>query len=239
MTLITGVYCKEGLLIAGDREESGYGGKRSVQKIFRAIEKKGKWVMVIGTAGNSALGDKAMRRICTQAEKLPLAFIAKHIDVIETVLRDIYDKYIRLHNLSAYEKQSREFSLIVGIKDMENKHARFFLYRSEEEVLSPSDDFVCAGKGEDIANYFLDRLRHDVLTGPQLGELILFIIREAKDSVEGVGKETESYFLPSSGSLAETRWTTTMSDLKLPTLAECLTPFWLKPSIFQTSEPEP
>jgi hypothetical protein len=61
MTLITGIYCQEGLLISADREESGRGGKRSVQKIFRVIESKGKWVLVIATAGRSSLADMAVR----------------------------------------------------------------------------------------------------------------------------------------------------------------------------------
>jgi 20S proteasome alpha/beta subunit len=237
MTLITGIYCNDGLLVMGDREESGHGGKRSVQKLFRIIETTGKWVMVVGTAGHAALGELAMRRIALKATKFPLVFVEKHETFISAILDEIYDRHIRKQNLNAYERQNREIALIIAIKDLTTKPApSFYLYRTEEEVLNFKVDFACAGAGEDIATYFLDRLHNPMLTRDQLLELALFIVREAKDSVSGVGKETESHFLPFSGSIAESHWRTLMNDLKMPRLADCMNHFWLTPSVVQKSE---
>ena len=234
MTLIAGAFCDDGLWIIGDREESGIGGKRSVRKIFRETEPKGKWVLVIATAGRASLADLAARRIATWAMNNPNIVIKRHEDKINSILEDIYDTRIRKTSLSAREKLDREFSLIIGIKDCASRS--FYLYKTDDDILYPQRTHACAGSGEELGNYLLDRLHNPSpfygasLSRDQSLDLLLFILREAKNSVEGVGQETEGYFLPFQGSMSEYHWRTPLSDLQLPSLLDSMNRFWLTPS---------
>jgi hypothetical protein len=233
MTLITGAFCADGLWIIGDREESGIGGKRSVRKIFREIEPKGKWVLIIATAGWPALADLAARRIATWATSTPSVFIRRHEEQINSILEVIYDKHIRKQSLKRREKLQREFTLIIGIKDCVSR--RLYLYKTQDDMLHAERPHACAGAGEELGNYLLDRLgdsdlQTPTLTRDQLLDLLLFVLREAKNSVDGVGQETEGHFLPIQGAIAEYHWRTPLTDLQLPSLSESMNHFWLTPS---------
>jgi hypothetical protein len=234
MTLIAGAFCADGLWVIGDREESGIGGKRSVRKIFRETEPKGKWVLVIATAGRSSLADLAVRRISLSAREKPSVFVKKHEAAINSILEEIWDTHIRKKkSLSDREKRLREFDLIVGIREVSSRS--LYLYKTDEDILQFQSTHACAGGGEELGNYLLDRLGNPgfhapTLTRDQMLDLLLFVLREAKNSVDGVGQETEGFFLPFQGSISEWHWRTPLTDLQLPSLSESMNHFWLTPS---------
>lgn len=157
MTLVVGAFCADGLWMIGDREEIGSGGKRSVRKIFREIERRGKWVLVIATAGRSSLADLAVRRIANWATSNSGIFIKRHEEKITSLLEEIYDRHIRQKkSLTDREKRDREFTLLIGIKDcMTNS---LYLYKTDDEIPHACTIHACAGSGEELGSYLLDRL---------------------------------------------------------------------------------
>lgn len=216
MTLIVGAECLDGMLFCSDREENTpQGGKRSVQKLF---EKSGSnWSMVIGTAGHGPLCEVVIKRIMGAAG-LDTDFAAKHEQTITKVLVDLHNQYV-----FPYPDKDRRISLIIGIHDKTTGER--YLYRTEEEILYPQNSYTCAGAGEDIANYFLNKLYSRGFRESELKCLLLFIMREAKDCIQGVGKETETITLHNNG-LVGNLIVERVADAKLPHLSQCITEFW-------------
>lgn len=217
MTLITAAFCTEGLLFAADREEStARGGKRSINKLFFRARAED-WTMLIGTAGHSAVCDIAVVRLTEEADKWGDKFYANHQDVISTVLYEIHQQAI------PDPKGERAISFIIALYS----HAfhKISLYTTCEDLLQPANLFSCTGAGEDIANYFLDRLYEPTLNRTELTGLLTFVLREAKATVGGVGLGTDFFFLDTSGLTTEENLDA-VADAKLPQLQDCMRRFW-------------
>lgn len=224
MTLIAGLECADGLLICSDREESGGPSvKTSSRKVFDFSGCQ--FQLAIATAGDAALADKAVKRIADAARAAK--FVDRHEELIEEVLRELYTTYVWPEEIP--EGRDREIELIVGIYDIANQQQ--LLYRAVEEILWPKIDFVCAGSGEQLACYFLENLHSQTLTISEAMALMRFVLREVKDSSEGVGRESEMLAVTQSGTSR-----TLAADAPVPRLAECMTHFWeTKPGTAKTA----
>ena len=98
------------------------------------------------------------------------------------------------------------------------------MYQTVEEILWPKNDFVCAGSGQDLGVYFLERFFEASLTVTEAMALMGFVMREVKDSVGGVGRETEFVSLTQSG--MSRRFQSMAFDSNIPPLSECMKRFW-------------
>jgi len=233
MTLIIGMECHDCMLFCADREESTeLGGKRSVSKIHEAIGRN--WMMGIGTAGSSAVGDVTALKIISEA-KQHNDFANAPAPLLERVLLGIYKRYIFPRD--ERRQMERGISLIIGILNTDTGEK--FLYKTFEEIVKPQPHYACAGTGQDIAHYFLDRLYGDGLKGSEALVLNAFVVREAKASIGGVGKESEfvKFMRDVDGHHITTR--TLTGDAvwdRIPDLSRCLTSFWTEstPSASQT-----
>ena len=94
--------------------------------------------------------------------------------------------------------------------------------------MCPCDDFACAGYGEDIATYFLERLFDQTLLCAEAEILARFMLREAKESVQTVGKETEVVTISRSDALVMRNKFSVMADaFDVPRhLTHYIQPFW-------------
>lgn len=219
MTLIIGMECRDGLLFCADREEgTELGGKRSVSKLYEARGKE--WDIVLGTSGSGPLSDKAARRII-DAARTQKGFFGNPDGAIEEILKKIYDQYV-----FPYDKKiqaDRGISLLVGIRNSKSK--KVLLYKTFDEIVKAEDLYACAGVGQDVANYFLDRL-YD--TGLNIGEstmLAIFACRESKASVGSVGRETElvQFYNTASHRMLISE---TFEGKAIPHLGDCMKHFW-------------
>ena len=227
VTLIAGLLCVDGVLLFSDREENaGYLSKRSVRKIHECLY--GPWSMCIATSGRSSLADLASRQIMAKARISGADFPDRHATVITDALIEVMDKHVFRKGLPDSEKRHREIELIIGICNSDTGYP--YLYKTEAEILCPCDDFACAGYGEDIATYFLERLFDQALRCEEAEILARFILREAKESVQTVGKETETVTISRSDALVVRNKFSLMADaLDVPRhLTHCIQPFWKK-----------
>ncbi len=223
MTLIVGLFCTDALLFCSDHEEqTGIIGKRSVAKLYQTSTKY--WSMLIATAGHSALCDVAWRQIQEAAKQSGARFISDHQTIIGDVLAKLYEKYIFNKLIPESKQHNRKISLIIGI--CSQQPGEQFLYKTDDEILHPHDHYACAGYGEDIAQYFLDRLYDHNLCEGEASTLMRFIIREAKASVQTVGGTTEMAAIHRSGGLGASIYGVTADEKEIPWLWDCVKPFW-------------
>ena len=241
MTLVIGARCSDGLIFCADREETTeLGGKRSVSKLYDASGDG--WSMAIGTSGSGPISEIAVNRIIKEAQST-VGFVDQCEQIISGVLRGVYEQYL-WPPIPADLRSQRGISLVIGIRNRNNSEKR--IYKSYEEIVKPEDHYSCAGLGQDLGYYFLDRLFGGSIDDPQLtvGEceqFLGFIMKEAKESVGYVGRETETVVLWDDTGFHGRGFMTDKVDTS-PHLLHILRQFWRNkptPSASQTSEPEP
>jgi len=225
MTLVIGALCDNGMVFCSDTEEGTVGGgKRPVRKLFEFAEKNMDWQMIVGTAGFGPLCDVAVKRIRSAAQAND--FIVDHDAKLTTVMAALYAKYIP-PTLPDWKQQDREISLVVGIVD--HVSGERFLYQTKEEIVQPiQHQFACAGVGQEIAFYLLDRFFDASLQYFQGEELLSFVMREAKESVGNVGGNTELLTIPNDVKGTLQRKMAPGWEVKQPYLWQCTDKFWLK-----------
>lgn len=233
MTLVVGAICSDGMFFCADTEESGGGGfKRQVQKLYQ--DGSSAWGLTVGTAGHGKLSEMAALRIIEVACHNPTTFVSDHYDLMEDVVREIYARYINPYAREDPRHLDRQFSLVIGLVDRGSK--RSHLYQTEEEILGRiSHPFACAGTGDTVGNYYLDRLFRDdrppafACTLPAIHEaerLLQFVMKEAKASVGYVGGMTTTANMPFEGGFG----TATLGpgwEAAQPNLSEVIDYFWL------------
>jgi hypothetical protein len=121
--------------------------------------------------------------------------------------------------------------------DYQTKDCR--LYQTYEEIVHPvAGMFACAGVGQEIGHYFLDRLFRD-WRGPQFSgtvpevleaqALLEFVMKEAKESVGGVGGNTETISVITSPNPSSTEGSFNAGwEARQPQLQDIIDHFWLK-----------
>lgn len=234
MTLVIGAMCSDGMYFCCDTEEGTLtGNKRHAKKLFHASH-GAKWHLVIGTAGFAPLCDVAVKSISDSAIAAGDHFFRKHEELIEDEMERIYTKYIP-NSLPDWKRIDRQISLVIGVFDRTAMESR--LYRTYEEILQPmNDSFACAGVGEGIAHYYLDRLYQDFrpphFTGriPKLHEaerLLAYVMREAKTSVGSVGGNTDTISIRANEAMVHFGTLGAGWDAKQPELSSLINHFWL------------
>lgn len=225
MTLIAAVKCVEGMVICSDMEENtAYGGKRAVNKLFDCMGQS--WGMFIGAAGYSPLCDVAIRKIIKAAKEAD-GFLCTHQEMIGQILKEIVEKYISF-DLPSQERQKREINLVIGVNDINSQET--YLYKSWDEILQPMDRYACAGAGEEVAYYYLERLFEPELTLSQAKYLLAFIMKEAKASVGNVGRETQMIDVRKDGTMGRL-FIGARIESELPHLYHCIRQFWKESSM--------
>jgi 20S proteasome alpha/beta subunit len=204
VTLIVGLRCADGsVLMCADREQSDQVAKRSVDKIFRVRLNQG--TVLVAGAGRSSIVDNALMRLeralQTADSQRGNVLLDTHRDVIETILYEIHEEYI----WGRTDENERAIRVMVAASFISGGSAPF-LYGTDSDVLYSHQLYGCAGIGQDLAYYFVDKLYHHHLSREVAVLLAAFIFREVSQSVEGVGlgadmillaaKEQRIYSLP-------------------------------------------
>jgi len=221
MTLVIGAFCVNGMVFCSDTEEgTSLGGKRDVHKLFEYPGDD--WRMVVGTAGFGPLCDIAAKRIGVKTTDAD--FIQKHNAHLSKVIRELYKQYIP-DTLSEQKQYDRQIWLVIGIINRQANER--FLYLTTEEILQPiQHPYACAGAGQEIAYYLLDRLFDTSLKYVEAAELLKFVMREAKASVGGVGGNTEMITVMDDAKGAIREQLAPGWEAKQPRLENNITKFW-------------
>jgi len=175
MTLVIGAFCENGMAFCSDTEEGTVGGgKRDVRKLFDFCGDG--WSLLIGTAGFGPLCDVGAKRIMIAAANAD--FMQRHDERLSEAMAQLYSQYIP-QSLPEWKQQDRQVSFVIGI--VNRRTGERLLYKTAEEIVQPvQHQFACAGVGQEIALYLLDRL-FDELPARQCQQLLAFVMREAKE----------------------------------------------------------
>lgn len=147
--------------MCADREHSDQVAKRSVDKIFRIATNQGTF-LVAGAGRSSILANTFMRletALRTADSQQGNVLFETHRDVIETILYEVHEEYIWGRN----DENERAIQLIVAAS-FRLPHSTPFLYGTDSDILYPHQLYGCAGVGQDLAYYFIDKLYHHHLS---------------------------------------------------------------------------
>jgi 20S proteasome alpha/beta subunit len=220
MTLIAAFRCKDGILLAADREEVTATAKRSVSKL--RILSLGRLNVFAASAGNAATADLALAELSRALDaKDPTS-----ADECEEIIRNSVTKVYRenIWKNPDRDRDEMDFSLVIAASD--TKKEQQFLYRTAGIVPQPIQDYVCVGCGEDLANYFADRLYIARMSQSELTLLAAFIFREAKESVRHVGLGTDKMFIFESGGAGSMIGDMNTLERDLPSFEDAIKKFW-------------
>ena len=203
MTLVAGFTCRDGILVCADMEEVGIGAsKRKINKLFQrtigGVPQQADTHIVFTGAGSSAVIDNAIKRIDDA--------IAKGQDIsnenavqnlIDSTLVTVYEKYVWPN-----QRVDHDIKMIVGYSHGFDQR----IWITHDIVTMPEARYVCAGIGEDLANYFADRLYNPHYSEQQMVRLATLIFKEVKANVSGVGQGTQMWMLRKNGKAQFYNW---------------------------------
>ena len=192
MTLIAGFNCRDGLLVCADMEEVGVGAsKRKINKLF--FRDIGGCKIVFTGAGSSAVIDNAIKRMDDEIRNgRAISGDSEVQDLVDSTLLTVYEKYVwpNLH-------VDHSINLLVGYSPPGTLTENLWI--THDIVTTPEVRYVCAGIGQDLANYFADRLYHPHYSEQQMVRLATFIFRQVKQNISGVGQGTQMWMLRKGG----------------------------------------
>ncbi len=193
MTLIVGLRCSGGaVLMCADKEQSDQLAKRPIDKIFRIPLTQG--IFLVAGSGRSSIVANTCTRLAealTRSDSQPgISLFDKHRDIIETVLYEIHQQYIWARS----DENERAIKFIITASFRAQGTAPF-LYATDADILYQQQLYTCAGVGEDLAYYFIDKLFNRNLSRATAALLVAFVFREVSRSVPGVGLGTDMWLL--------------------------------------------
>ena len=159
--------------------------KRTINKLFYRSYRTD-YRLLLTESGSSAVIDNAIKRVDDGIKAVDVADAVAVQDLIDSVLRSVYEKYIwpNLHTDHSIRL------LVAHVCPMEQR-----LWVTTDTVTAPEVKYACAGIGEDLANYFADRLYHPHYSEQQMVRLATLIFKEVKRNVIGVGQGTQMWML--------------------------------------------
>jgi 20S proteasome alpha/beta subunit len=232
MTLVAGFFCRDGLLMCADMEETTATSKRKLNKLFyRGIND---WQIVFTGAGSAVVIDNAIKRLDDLIkEQGGTNFGESWIEgLINDVLYEVHENYVWKS-----QQVDHRVSLLIGysegassLTDLKSQPFKQRLWVTDDIVPAPEVKYVCKGIGQDLANFFADRLYHPFYSAEQAAKLAAFIFKEVKQNVSGVGQGTTMWLLPKFGGQAKAYSDHTIAEIEktLPDFDTTLKEYGLK-----------
>ena len=182
MTMIVGLLCSDGIVLASETEETvGYTSKRQAYKL--SLIEDPKWVMVIGTAGDSAVAENVLRKIDRMLDKHSGKKLTEEAigNLLDEILAKAYTTYIDP------DPKSEGLGLVIGAVSGEelfliSTHRRTPVFHHKD---SP---YTYAGLGGDLAVYFLDQLHEsdrDCAFGINVAGFVMAEVKERTQLTSG------------------------------------------------------
>jgi 20S proteasome alpha/beta subunit len=199
VTLIAGMVCKDGIVMAADSEQSGYFRKSNVPKL-ESYDAPGSYAsslagsvagssVIIAGAGNGELADYASHKIVREA-----ADIMSMDDVearLEGVLGNIFGTRFPIYKAD----DLGEFRLLIAIRAPDRDRPK--LFSTYGSTLVERSKFVL-GSGT-LVDYILDQIYDSDMTTEDGVAAALSLLQIAKKYVDGVGGESKVAVLTNEG----------------------------------------
>jgi hypothetical protein len=222
MTLVAGFRCLDGgILMCADREESGDGTKRSVDKLWERRYDNAHFV--IGASGTSVILANLFERLEEQLVRNASTLQNEHRKIIGGVLRSIHKDFREF-------KEWQEMVVAASFYRDVRTPVTSFLYGTVANALEPVPDYVCAGVGKAMAGYFCRELYERWPNRRSASVLAAFVFREVGNHVLGVGRGTDMIYMAVQQRLIHHIPHSDVKELEdaIPTLKEVLSERWGK-----------
>ncbi len=201
MTIIIGLVCRDGLVMASDTQsefERGSPVKRINVKKLRVLNNK----IVLGGAGTIALIDKAIRRIEEDYERM----IENGYDDLKSLIEGIGDnikgaEYIiseihKLYNVDrptfiyggAKPEETFDFYIMIGgFSNFNGKMEPDLYILYENGIAEPMKDYATIGSGSAYAEFLLEKYYNESINVDQAVKLTIYVISEVEKMDPNVG----------------------------------------------------
>ena|GEM_PF-1775565 len=201
MTICAGFKCPEGIVLCADSEETfGEFLKRSTPKIvvkFTGVMEGGDVTApraVFACAGDSAFIDMAVEKVwrkmyCAQHTQ------ADMIDALEDELIDIHQKYWPLYP----EKERPALAMLMGLYVPREQVSELSLWKVDGPIATEVQTYDCIGYGLSLGKYIGDRLYNEQLETSKAAILAIYLLEQAKKSVQFCGGESHVVLVPLPG----------------------------------------
>ncbi len=204
MTLIAGMVCTDGIVMAADSEQSGYFRKSNVPKLescqadglFAAALSGGSvsgCSTIIGGAGNGELADYAAHKIVQHARDWTSMQEAE--SKIEEILNDIFGKRFPVYK----PEDLSEMRLLIAVKAPDLEKPK--LFSSYGSTLVERQKFVL-GSGT-LVDFILDQTYDSAMTTEDGVAAALSLLQIAKKYVDGVGGDSKVAVLRHDASVSQ------------------------------------
>ena len=204
VTLIAGLKCVDGIVLAADTEESTSLTRGRARKLLtrtfpkRTSEAKTKIaaktvVVAIAGAGNAALIDSAVEQIFEAVS----AAKGSTVRQLKKTISDALLHFYRYH-VSAYPTRDPLDNIIDLICGVRAASGELTLYKASGPLLSTVTGFALCGSGE-ILRHIVEELYQPTIAVPRAVALTLHTLNLGKRYVAGVGGDSEILTLMADG----------------------------------------
>lgn len=199
MTIALGILATDGVLIASDREESLGDFKYSQNKIRGAHH----WTfdaqrnLLLAGAGDAHFID-----VFAQSIQDAILGDERLKDAPRVVFDEALDRFYTRKVIPCDPfNGGPDFQLVIAYQG----HGRSHLFKSQHNSVLETDGFVVVGSGATVVQPLLSRLLgHRRVSLRQAVVIASYAVIEAKDAVQGVGKDTDIITMFSGGKLERT-----------------------------------
>lgn len=200
MTIAAGIRCSDGLVICADTEITEGNFKSDKPKIWNYGD-----CLIVTGSGTSDYIKMAFDKL-SAILKLNLPDDPDSArDGVETLIYDIYQEHILPFSKAGhYLAMELSLSLIVGIRC---KNAKLALIKTTLTGAALVENFECTGSGSDVFKYGAGYFLPAPMSMELAGYFCLFMIREAKKVISGVGGKTHVFKLATDVSKMKHRYT--------------------------------
>jgi 20S proteasome alpha/beta subunit len=200
MTLIAGLKCVDGIVLAADTEESTYLTRGRARKLVTRTFSQGKnkknprtVAIAIAGAGSAALIDTAVEQVF-EAVSQTKGTTVRHL---KTTIRDALLRFYR-HDLSNYPTQNPLDNIIDLLCGVRAANGELALYRASGPLIHTVSGFALCGSGE-IIRHVVEELYQPTIAVPRAVALVLHLLNLGKRYVTGVGGDSEILTLMTDG----------------------------------------
>jgi 20S proteasome alpha/beta subunit len=197
VTLIAGMVCKDGIVMAADSEQSGYFRKSNVPKLescqadglAASLGGSQGCSVIIAGAGNGELADYASHKIAQEGKNL--YSLHDFETKLEEILADIFGRRFPIYK----PDDLGEVRLLIAVKAPDVDIPK--LYSSYGSTVVERKKYVL-GSGA-LVDYILDQIYDESMTTEDGVAAALSLLQIAKKYVDGVGGDSKIAFLNNSG----------------------------------------
>lgn len=216
MTIIVGIVCKDGLVMAADSQAESFRGvkvKRLDYHKITTFPQTGDLFVVVSGAGTGAFISKATDTLKEKYESTKITRPGELSDIAEEVMTLMQKRYVvekmdklglskNAHNHNRLRKVQVDFELnfilMVGCITKSGEQPNVYTVGTDG-VSERGEKFASVGSGSAYAEYLLTKMYREDITTEQGKQLAVFIIEEVKRIDPGCGGPTQVIILNKKG----------------------------------------